>query len=55
MLLTKGSLKNNFTFGMPMHPVWLRYENSKYAWYFLSFRALPAGRLNSQNCKFIFS
>ena len=27
----KGSLKNNFTFWMPMHPDWLRYENSKYA------------------------
>jgi hypothetical protein len=27
----KGSLKNNFTFWTPMHPDWLRYENSKYA------------------------
>jgi hypothetical protein len=27
---TKGSLKNNFTFYAPMHPVWLRCENSEY-------------------------
>ena len=51
----KGSLKNNFIFWMPMNPAWLRYENSKYAWYSLGFRALPAGRLNFQNCIFIFS
>jgi hypothetical protein len=27
----KGSLKNNFTFYAPMHPVWLRCENSESA------------------------
>ncbi|MDP2643808.1 MAG: hypothetical protein Q8P24_02605 [Desulfobacterales bacterium] len=26
----KGSRKNNFTFYTPMHPVWLRCENSEY-------------------------
>jgi hypothetical protein len=26
----KGSLKNNFTFYAPMHPAWLRCENSEY-------------------------
>jgi hypothetical protein len=26
----KGSLKNNFTFYTPMHPVWLRCESSEY-------------------------
>jgi len=28
--VTKGSLKNNFTFWTPMHPVWPRCENSEY-------------------------
>jgi hypothetical protein len=27
---SKGSLKNDLTFWRPMHPVWLRCENSKY-------------------------
>jgi hypothetical protein len=31
MVIFKGAGKNNFTFWMPMHPDWLRYENSKYA------------------------
>jgi len=26
----KGSLRNNFTFYAPMHPAWLRCENSEY-------------------------
>jgi len=26
----KGSLKNNFTFYTPLHPVWLRCESSEY-------------------------
>jgi hypothetical protein len=26
----KGSLKNNFTFYVPMHPAWLRCESSEY-------------------------
>ena len=28
--LTKGSLKNNFTFYTPMHPAWRRCESSEY-------------------------
>ncbi|MGA8020264.1 MAG: hypothetical protein WCA42_15450, partial [Desulfobacterales bacterium] len=28
--VTKGSLKNNFTFWAPMHPVQPRCENSEY-------------------------
>ncbi|CAB1057253.1 hypothetical protein D1BOALGB6SA_1992 [Olavius sp. associated proteobacterium Delta 1] len=28
--MTKGSLKNNFTFYTPMHPVWLRCESPEY-------------------------
>ena len=27
---SEGSLKNNFTFWMPMYTVWLRCENSEY-------------------------
>jgi len=51
---TKGSLKNHFTFWTPKHPVRLRCKNSEYP-DMLSFHALPAGRLNAQNCHLIIS
>ncbi len=44
----KGSRKNNFTFYAPMHPAWLRFENSQSRPAgLLRFRALPSGRLNT--------
>ena len=39
----KGSLKNNLTFYTPMHPAWLRYENSEYARYSCDFAPCQPG------------
>jgi hypothetical protein len=49
----KGSLKNNFTFWAPMHPVRLCCENPEYP-DIPAFSRLAAGRLNTQNCEHIF-
>ena len=51
-MAAKGSLKDNVTFRTPMHPSGCRRDNSKNP-DIPSFRALPAGRLNAQNCELI--